>query len=132
MPAGRPQYQPTKEHRELVELGAANAMPHHEIARVLGIGIHTLRRVYGRQLRVARLKAKMKMGGRLFNAGMAGNTKAMIHWLSMRGGDEWKPLPLRHQHGGPDGGVIPIAAAAVAITDDDAMKTYLRLTREEI
>lgn len=132
MPAGRPRHQPTKEFRELVELGAANAMPHHEIARVLGIGIKTLRREYYRELRTAGLKAKLKMGGRLFNAGMAGNTKAMIHWLSMRGGDEWKPLPLRHQHGGPDGGAIPIAAAAVAITDDEAMKTYLRLTREQI
>lgn len=132
MPAGRPRHQPNKETRELVELGAANAMPHMEIARVLGIGIHTLRREYGRELRVARLKAKLKMGGRLFNAGMAGNTKAMIHWLSMRGGDEWKPPALKHQHSGPNGAAIPIAAAAVAITDDDAMKTYLRLTREEI
>lgn len=132
MPAGRPLHHPTKEIREMVELGAASGAPHHEIARAVGIGIHTLRREYGKELRTARIKAKLKMAGRLFNAGMAGNTKAMIHWLSMRGGDEWKPLPLRHQHGGPDGGAIPIAAAAVAITDDEAMKTYLRLTREQI
>jgi hypothetical protein len=115
-----------------VILGATNAMPHHEIARVLGIGIHTLRRDYGPELRTSRLRAKMKMGGRLYNAGMAGNTKAMIHWLSMRGGEEWKPRPLDHRLSGPAGGAIPIAAAAVAITDDEAMKTYMRLCREEV
>jgi hypothetical protein len=115
-----------------VTLGATNAMPHHEIARVLGIGIHTLRKHYGTELRTSRLRAKMKVGGRLFNAAMAGNTKAMIHWLAMRGGEEWKPRPLDHRLSGPAGGAIPIAAAAVAITDDDAAKTYMALVREEI
>jgi len=129
---GRPPHQPTKETRRLVAMGARGATPHHEIARALGIGIHTLRRDYKTELRTARIYAKMKMGARLYNAGMKGNVKAMIHWLSMRGGDEWKPRPVDHHLSGPAGGAIPIAAAAVAITDDDAAKTYMALVREEI
>lgn len=130
---GRPPYEPNDEHRALVILGAENGMPHHDIARILRIGIHTLRRHYRRELRESLLRARLRAGGKLFKMGVEeGNVKALVHWLSMRGGEAWKPPAIDHHHSGPNGGVIPIAAAAVAITDDDAAKTYMALIREDI
>lgn len=130
-PGGRPRHVRSPETAHLVELGAANQTPHHELAKLLGIGIHVLRREYRRELETSHIKAKLKMGGRLYNAGMAGNVKAMAHWLGLRGGPEWRPLPLEHRHGGPGGGAIPLATATAKITDEDAMKAYLKLCNDE-
>lgn len=128
MPAGRPPHVRRKETAELVELGVAQGTPHSKIARLLGIGIHQLRRVYGKELRSAKVRANLKMGGRLFNAGMSGNVTAMIFWLKCQA--QWRESPQALEHSGPGGKPIPVAAAH-AVSDDDAMKAYLRLVKGE-
>lgn len=128
---GKPKHVRTKDMAELVELGAANQMPHHEIAKVLGISTHTLRRYYKPELATSHLRAKLQMGGKLYNTGMKGDVRAMKHWLALRGGPEWKPLPVSLHHSGPAGGVIPVATAVAKISDDDAMNAYHQLCKGE-
>lgn len=117
----------TQETAELVALAASQQTPHHDIARILGIGDHILLREYGEELQTARIRARLKMGGRLFNMGMAGNVKAAIYWLQTQGGPEWRPPPQALQHSGPQGGAIPLAAVTAEATDQDAMTTYLAM-----
>jgi len=40
------------------------------------------------------------------------------------------PKLARAEFSGPDGGAIPVASATAEITEEDAMKAYLRMVRE--
>jgi hypothetical protein len=71
-----------------------------------------------------------------------GADEARVLWLKVAKRDPARALEIlaklgeyvipklaRTEHSGPLGGAIPIAAATQQLTDDDAMKSYLKLVK---
>lgn len=92
----KPPFEPTEDERKLVEQMSAVGIPHESIALVVrdGIDDKTLRKHFRSELDTAKVKANAKIGGRLFNKAMAGDTAALIFWCKTRMG--WKETDVRH------------------------------------
>lgn len=123
-PGGRPQHQPTQEQLQIAELAAVVGIPHHDIAELLGISTKTLLKHYPSQLKLGKIRATVKVGGSLYNAAIKGNTAAQIFWMKAQAG--WREVN-RIDLGNADGKPLTHAVVAASVTDEDAMKTYLRM-----
>jgi len=86
----KPSFKPTDDERLLVEQMSAVGIPQDSIARVVRTGIDptTLRKHFRHELDTAATKANAKVGGKLFNKIMGGDTTAAIWWTKTRMG--WK------------------------------------------
>lgn len=126
--AGRPNHVPTPAQRHDCELYAGVGVPHHHISVLLGISTHTLLKYYAKELDLGKARANAQMGGALFKNGLSGNATAQIFWMKAQAG--WREKQIV-EHSGLDGKPIAQAVATASITDDDAMKSYLKLVTEE-
>ena len=84
---GRPPYEPTAQGRRQVEALAGYGVPHHMIARIVGVAEHTLRKYYDDQLKDGEAKATAKVAQTLFQRATEGRElAACIFWLKARAG----------------------------------------------
>ena len=93
---GRPPYEPTEDERFLVSVLHTHGISHQVIAGYVnrnGGGIHpkTLRKVFRQELKQARERVKSAMIAAIVRAGVQGNVTAAKYWLSLFGGDEFRP-----------------------------------------
>ncbi|MBA3937466.1 MAG: hypothetical protein H0X38_08385 [Planctomycetes bacterium] len=86
-PMGRPPYEPTAQGRRQVEALAGYGVPHHMIARIIGVAELTLRKYYDDQLKDGEAKATAKVAQTLFQRATEGRElAACIFWLKARAG----------------------------------------------
>jgi hypothetical protein len=91
--AGRPAHEPTEERKKMVQAMASYGIPQEEIAEVIGISHVTLRKHYGRELRIAATLANSTVAQSLFQSATAkkesgAKVSAQKFWLECRAG--WK------------------------------------------
>lgn len=92
MQEGKRQGRPAREYEpkdaETVRAMAQYGVPHEDIAATLGMCVETMQRLYGAELVKGRAVANVKIGRRLFDKAMSGDTAALIFWAKTRMG--WK------------------------------------------
>lgn len=83
-------HEPTPETRRLVKAMSSVGVPHTLIASKVGSGIDdvTLRKHYREEIDQGRAEACAKIGKKLFDRAMAGDTSALIWWTKAQMG--WK------------------------------------------
>lgn len=86
--AGRKPHQPDEEQAKIVKAMAQYGVPHEDIAVTIGMCVETMQRLYCRELAKGRAVANAKIGRRLFDKAMSGDTAALIFWAKTRMG--WK------------------------------------------
>ena len=86
MPAGRPPYIPTPEHRAMVQNLAAACVDQERIAAVVGCSHPTLRKNYKRELAVSKTEVTGMAQSKLFSAIKNGEAWAICFWLKTREG----------------------------------------------
>jgi hypothetical protein len=100
---GRKAWVPTAEELEQIENYVAIGLNQEQIAVVIGRSVDSLDRHCRHQLDSGKFKANAKIGGRLFEKAMGGDTAALIFWAKTQMG--WKETD-RHEHTGANGGPI--------------------------
>lgn len=98
---GRPPFKPTDAQRKQVEAMAAYGVPEEDIARVVDISPHTLRKYFRDELDTAHAKANASVAESLFKQAKSGNVTAQIFWLKCRAG--WKDRQLVELSGSVEG-----------------------------
>jgi len=96
-------WEPTPEERRLVEHYAAIGYTQEQIAALLDKSPDSLQRHCRRELDLGALTVNAKIGGKLFQKAMAGDTASLIFWAKTRMG--WKEVSVQEQTGA-DGGAI--------------------------
>lgn len=99
MRTGRPPFKPTDADREMVTTLCKVGIPQDQIAQVIGGGINfkTLAKHFATELREAKTIANGKVGGRLFDKAMEGDTSAMIWWTKTQMG--WRETTVNENTG---------------------------------
>lgn len=123
-----PAHKPTIEKRAEVRALASFGTPHEDIAKYIGVAVHTLRKYYLEELNSSAIKANAAVGKYLFslasgNAMKQGATHgdcrtAAIFWAKTRMG--WRETN-HHDHTSSDGTMSPreITIKAVHVKSDD-------------
>ena len=80
--AGRKPFVPTDEDRELVEKYAGLGLSQDQIAALIrdGVAKNVLFEYFSKELELGKAKAHAKIGGRLFQKAMDGDTASLIWW----------------------------------------------------
>ena len=111
--AGKPEFEPTAEHRRQVETLAGLGIPHDDIALLIinqNTGGHiakaTLQKYFQTELDAGHVKANSAIAQSLYKQATEGNVTAGIWWTKARMG--WKETTV-NEHGGPNGGPIEFA-----------------------
>lgn len=84
---GRPAHAPTDKDRKQVESLAGFGIPQAEIARLIGISIHTLEKHYREELDTGASKANAQVAQALFKRALGSDASAVtaaIFWLKTR------------------------------------------------
>jgi hypothetical protein len=92
-------------------------VPVKTIARLLGINLRTLNRHFRQELAHGRDRVVSALGCVVLNAGLAGDWRAAIAWLSRFGGPEWKNTETRLHAGLPGGDPIRVSTGRVTIVE---------------
>ena len=82
----KPAYEPTDEHRELVETMAVAGISELQMALVVGAEVKTLRLHYSTEIDTAGIRANINVAAALYAAAIAGDTGAAQFWLKTRMG----------------------------------------------
>lgn len=124
MSGGRPAIKRCKEKASLVEVMAQYGVPQDEIAAKIGMSADTMVKLYKKELLSGRTNANFKVGKRLFDKAMSGDTTALIFWAKTRmGWRETQKVDLSSS----DGTMSPVPALELShLSLDDLLK----LTRE--
>ena len=83
-------WQPTDEQRRLIEHYVAIGYTNEQVADLLGIAESTLKKHCAEELKLGSLRVNAKIGGKLFQKAMSGDTTALIFWCKTRLG--WKEI----------------------------------------
>ena len=102
-------WQPTDEQRRLIEHYVSIGFTQEQIAGLVGIGESTLKKHCAEELKNGGLKVNAKIGGKLFQKAMSGDTTALIFWCKTRMG--WK------EPKGEDGTAVDLAATLRALIE---------------
>lgn len=95
---GRPPWEPTDEQRRLVEHYVSIGYTQEQVAALLETSVDSLARHCRRELDLGALTVNAKIGGKLYQKAMAGDTASLIFWAKTRMG--WKETDLhKHEHG---------------------------------
>jgi len=78
---GRPGHEPNEVTRQTVLMHVAVGTTTTDIAKLLGIGLPTLKRHYKEELNFGKSKANASVAGKLFDKAMHGDVTAQIFWL---------------------------------------------------
>jgi hypothetical protein len=97
---GPQSWSPTDDERRLVEHYVAIGYTQVQIAALMGKSEDSLQRHCRNELDLGQLKVNAKVGGKLFQKAMSGDTASLIFWAKTRMG--WKETD-RHEHSGPGG-----------------------------
>jgi hypothetical protein len=97
MATGRPPHQPSETTQRLVELASGCGIIEDDIALILGIAPHTLRKHYADELRRGMATANLKVAKNLFRIATGTGREAVtaaIFWTKVRmGWSEYGPAP---------------------------------------
>lgn len=121
--AGRPALKVTDADRRQVEAMSGYGVPIEQIASLTcgGISVDTLYKYFDVELVNGKAKANAKIGQRLFQRAMDGDTAAMIWWSKSQ--MRWKER-VEHEHVGKDGGPIQ-SESTVVLEPSEAYKRML-------
>jgi hypothetical protein len=102
-----------------------------QIARLLTIGLHTLKRHYREELDLGLARANAVVASTLFGQAKGGNVTAMIFWLKTRGG--WRET-TKLEHAGAPGAPIEIRSSLADLTPEerDALRPILERRVAEV
>jgi AcrR family transcriptional regulator len=103
---GRPEYSPTLENRQKVEILIAARMAHEDIARVLGITPPTLRKHFREEILTGLAKKRAEVLVAMHTSALAGNTSAQKSMLALTGPAN-APTPPKDQ-------IVPATARGTA------------------
>lgn len=81
--AGRPEFQPTKEQRQRVEILVGGGMAIEEIASAMDIDKKTLSKHFGEQIRFGRSKKRAEVLEAMFNSAKGGNVSAQKAFIQL-------------------------------------------------
>ena len=87
-PRGRPQKAYSPKEAGVVQSMSQYGVPHEDIAATIGMCVETMQRLYSHELAQGRAVANAKIGKRLFDKAISGDTTALIFWAKGRMG--WK------------------------------------------
>ena len=104
----RPSWEPTEEERRLVEHYVSIGYTQEQIASLMKRSVDSLDRHCRDELDNGALRVNAKIGGKLFQKAMAGDTTSLIFWAKTRMG--WKETNTQELTG-KDGGAIEVADA---------------------
>lgn len=109
-PVGRPEYQPTEEHREIVKAMVACGVPVQSVSDCLNLSKKTLYKYYSEEIRTSHILANQQVAQSLFakatHANVTGaSVAAAIFWLKCQAG--WKELS-GHVPTDPSSAYIPV------------------------
>ena len=124
-PRGRKPHTPTDAQRQLVQLHATMGTTQEMIARVICIDRKTLRLRYRDELDLSMVNANAKVGGKLFNKAMGGDTTSMIFWLKTRA--QWREK-TDVNHVSEDRSMSPKAALDLSRLSPEALAELGRLS----
>lgn len=101
---GRPKFEPSDTERALVRTAISGGVRHDQIWESLGIKKTAFYRIFKEEVKVGAVHMDIAMMNAVYKAGMNGNVKAMIYWLSTRRPKDWSPsYQLRHGIIGEEG-----------------------------
>lgn len=109
---GNPPHERTEELAKKVVLLARAGERDIFIAEELGIGTSSLYKYYGAEFKQGRREARQAIGAGIVKRAIDGNVQDAHLYMRVHGG--WN-IPNKHEHSGPDGGPIPIAALVVQL-----------------
>lgn len=91
--AGRKKFEPSDQERVIVKSMAGYGVPFEQIASMVRDGIHidTLRAHFSKELIMGKALANSKIGEKLYNKAIKGDTTAMIWWTKAQMG--WREPP---------------------------------------
>lgn len=108
-------WQPSPAERTLVEHYVALGYTQEQVAQLMGKTIKALQRHCRRELSLGALVVNAKVGGKLYQKAMNGDTAALIFWAKTRLG--WKETRI-NEHSGVDGAPIPMSFDLSGLTDE--------------
>jgi hypothetical protein len=130
---GRPAHVPDEKNRGVVLRAAKMGLPQESIARILKIGLVTLRKHYKDELVTGSIEANMKVLETLYEVATdkshRGCVSAAIFWTKVRSG--WREV-TRTEHTGADGQPIKAEVSAVSKLDATQMTPEQREALREI
>jgi len=130
---GRPAHVPNKTLRDVVLRAAGMGLPQESIARMMKIGLVTLRKHYKDELATGSTEANMKVLETLYSVATdkehRGCVSAAIFWTKVRSG--WREVS-RTEHTGADGQPIKAEVSAVSKLDATQMTPEQREALREI
>ena len=112
---GRPPWIPTPAERDRIIKLRASGVPVKVIAVIYGIDETTLRKRCQHELAHATELVRAALGGVMISAGLSGDWRASLAWLSRHGGEAWQKPPSVHLVGG----------AGTPIAVDHRVQVYL-------
>lgn len=86
-------WKPTDEERRLIEHYVSIGYTQEQVAALIGKTVDTLAKHCRSELDLGALKVNAKIGGKLFQKAMEGDTGALIFWCKTRMGWRDKPEP---------------------------------------
>lgn len=130
---GRPAHVPDEKNRGVVLRAAGMGLPQESIARILKIGLVTLRKHYKEELSTGSAECNMKVLETLYEVATdkehRGCVSAAIFWTKVRSG--WREV-TRTEHTGADGQPIKAEVSAVSKLDATNMTPEQREALREI
>lgn len=112
-PRGRPAWEPTAEQRMMVKVCMGTGFTQEQVAALLGVDHDTLVKHCREELAIGHLEIDAKIGGKLVQKCLAGDTACLIFYHKTRRG--WSEKQ-RHEHSGPDGAPIAQVHGHIEIT----------------
>jgi len=119
-----PRYKPTEERRTEVLAYAAVGVPHAQIALLIGVNLRTLYKYYRHELDLGKARANYHIGKTLYSQAIKGNITAAIFWAKAQMG--WREKQVI-EHTGEGGGPVRTATVTATVSDEEAMRAYLKL-----
>lgn len=117
----KPSFKPTEQQRKQVEAMAAYGVPGADIARVMGIGLTTLKKYFRDELDLGHVRANAAVAETCFKMAVSGKVPAAtFFWMKTRAG--WREVN-RTEVSGTDGGPIEM----VTVTDADRIRALTAL-----
>lgn len=83
--AGRPEFTPTDEQRQNVEILIAGGMGLDEVAHAIGVAENTLKKHFPQEIKVARSKKRAEVLVAMFNSAKGGNVSAQKAFIALNG-----------------------------------------------
>ncbi|WBU27575.1 hypothetical protein OOZ54_12810 [Rhodopseudomonas palustris] len=98
--AGRPEFEPTAEQRERVEILVGGGMSKEDIAAAMLVAVNTLKKHFAKELKIGRSKRRAEVLEAMFNSAKGGNVsaqKAYIQLNALADADEAVQNPKAHK-----------------------------------